>query len=74
MLMKTKNGATNIFTYNELSSNGRIAENSQWVCINGKNVGRIAEVRNEPLRDLYWLDIDDFVEYSDGDLFVYKQN
>lgn len=72
--MKTKNGATNIFTYNELCRDGRIAENSKWVCINGKNAGRIAEVRNKPLRDLYWLDIDDFVEYSDGDLFVYKQN
>ena len=72
--MKTKNGTTKIFTYHELSTDGRIVEKSQWVCVNGKNAGRIAEVRNEPLRDLYWLDINDFVKYSDGDLFVYKQN
>ncbi|MED1125554.1 hypothetical protein [Bacillus atrophaeus] len=67
-------GKTNILSYNDIARNGRIVIGSQWVCINGKNAGRIAEVRIEPLRNLYWMDIDDFVEYSDGNLFVYKQD
>ncbi|QRV11415.1 hypothetical protein JR311_19740 (plasmid) [Bacillus velezensis] len=65
---------TNVFSYSGLARNVRIVVNSQWVCINGKNAGRIAQVKSEPVRGLYWLDSDVSVNYIEGDLFVNKQN
>lgn len=71
--MKTEK--VEVHHYKDFTVNSKFAIHSKWVCINGENAGRIAEVVEKPLRGaLFWTDINDFVDSNGEDLlFVYKR-